>query len=255
MTNDSNEKKKPDKGKKPTLHEQSWEAHIAEIHLKGNNIKEAYHPLLFSLLCHIGQNSVLCSRSAMMAGEKKQAHDLLNYARLCSAIATVFNLIASKGIEGGAEHLEKAVKGDETDPAKNLLKEWINSVGQIPASHISQMAGKVLGALRYSEEGDFIRMKWDETLCGLNDYNDPKIKAHLLSVMQRMGIRNESPSILEEGEDSLPTVEGETSKDIGGGYSVRKKPMKEEGETKKPNDDDDDELPPWMKSDRFKPLN
>jgi len=254
MTNDSNNKK-PDKGKKPpTLHEQSWEAHIAEIHLKGNSIKEAYHPLLFSLLCHIGQNSVLCSRSAMMAGDKAKAHDLLNYARLCSAIATVFNLVASKGIEGGAEHLEKAVKGDEVDPAKNLLKEWIESVGQIPSSHISQMAGKVLGALRYSEEGDFVRMKWDETLCGLNDYDNPKIKAHLMSVMERMGIRNESPAILDEDEDSLPPIEGETNKEVGGGYSLRKKSI-EDDKPKDKDDKDDDELPPWMKSDRFKPLN
>jgi hypothetical protein len=253
MTNDSNNKK-PDKGKKPpTLHEQSWEAHIAEIHLKGNSIKEAYHPLLFSLLCHIGQNSVLCSRSAMMAGDKKKAHDLLNYARLCSAIATVFNLVASKGIEGGAEHLEKAVKGDEVDPAKELMSEWIKSVGQIPASHISQMAGKVLGALRYSEEGDFIRMKWDETLCGLNDYDNPKIKAHLKSVMERMGIRNESPAIVEADEDGLPMEDGETNKEIGGGYSIRKKAVEGDADKEKPKDDDD--LPPWMKSDRFKPLN
>jgi hypothetical protein len=253
MTNDSDNKpdKGKPKGKKPTLHEQSWEAHIAEIHIKGNNIKEAYHPLLFSLLCHIGQNSVLCSRSAMMAGDKKKAHDLLNYARLCSAIATVFNLVASKGIEGGAEHLEKAVKGDAGDPAKDLMQEWISSVGQIPASHVCQMAGKVLGALRYSEEGDFVRMKWDETLCGLNDYDNPKVKAHLKAVMERMGIRDDAPTLVE---DELPPLEGETTSEVGGGYSLRKQVSKkdEEKDEEKP---DDDELPPWMKSDRFKPLN
>lgn len=260
MIDNENQNEKPSGNNKPTLHAKAWEAHIAEIHLKGNNIKEAYHPLLFSLLSHIGQNSVLCSRSAMMAGDKRKAHDLLNYARLCAGVATCFDQIARKGIEGGAEFLEKTTQGEEGDPSKQLMNEWVHIVGQIPAKHLAEMSSKVLCALRYSEEGDFCRMKWDETLCGKNDYSDPRVKANLIEVMTRMGIKNETPPVIDDDEIT------EDTEDLGNGYHLKKtyheekpdadkKPKPPKGKKKSDDDDGEDELPDWMKGDRWRPQN
>ena len=257
---DKNENENTSGNKKPTLHAKAWEAHIAEIHVKGNNIKEAYHPLLFSLLSHIGQNSVLCSRSAMIAGDKRKAHDLLNYARLCAGVATVFNQISKKGIEGGAEFLEATTQGEEADPSKQLMNEWVEIVGQIPPKHMAEMSTKVLCALRYSEEGDFIRMKWDETLCGKNDYSDERVREHLLQVMAGLGIKNDAPPVIDDEAEQLKDTE-----DLGNGYHVKKtyheetpdadKKPKPPKNKKKPDGDGDDDLPDWMRGDRWKPQN
>lgn len=260
MDKNENENENTSGNKKPTLHARAWEAHIAEIHIKGNNIKEAYHPLLFSLLCSIGQNSVLCSRSAMMTGDKRKAHDLLAYARLCAGVATVFNQISKKGLQGGAEFLDSTMQGEESDPSKQLMDEWVETVGQIPPKHMAEMSTKVLCALRYSEEGDFIRMKWDETLCGKNDYSDERVMEHLLKVMAGLGIKNEAPPVIDDESEQMK----DTEKLGDSGYHVKKTYHEEKPDSekkpkppkdKKKSDGDDDDLPDWMKGDRWRPQN
>lgn len=192
---------------KPNLHEGVWDVKFAEIHLKGDSLISTYYPLVSSLLEHIGQNAVLSARSAMVAGDNKEGKQLIALGKLMSALACTIKMVKDNGFTKTGEILGEITEGDRPDPAKKLFQSWTNTVGNIPTQDLGMMDKKVLVALRMSEEGDFVKMTWDETICGKNVSNHEGVDAEIAKREKQMGIHNTCPSFDDKGNDEIEGVD------------------------------------------------
>ncbi len=192
---------------KPDLHDGNWEVKIAEVRLRGNSLLNTWYPLLASILSHVGQTSALTARSAKMAGDGDAVREHMNIARLMAALRTTLKLMHDGGADYASKQMERVQRGELTDPSDMAVADWITTAGQLPPMHMPMMDRKVLLAMRVQEGEDSVRLHFDETLCGKNlhdpDDHDAQqaVKEEMEKQEKRMGITNQVPPILPEGDD------------------------------------------------------
>lgn len=196
-----------DKPMKPDLHDGNWEVKIAEVRLRGNSLLNTWYPLLASILSHVGQTSALTARSAKMAGDGDKVREHMNIARLMAALRTTLKLMHDGGADYASKQMERVQRGELTDPSDMAVADWITTAGELPPMHMPMMDRKVLLAMRVEESEDSVRLHWDETLCGKN-LHDPDdadaqeaVKEEMDKQERRMGITNNVPPILPQGDD------------------------------------------------------